>query len=242
MRGSASAPALARDIEDCPGARRARARMTGDHPAPAVEIVVHVHDDADLPARRAHRGSTPRPASATGWRASPSGPGARSADAIASSAVGPEPVELVEVRLLRLPLGLWLRAQEHADDLLREFALVAADADARAATPGRLLKLIDELTAGYGQFSDSQRRAMDAAVERGDREIDLVYHVPPGAAGAAQQLGDIFDEADEYCRRGDHLLTMATPPEQVRFRNWFIGEFVEQLAGRPPVPWPDYSD
>jgi hypothetical protein len=149
--------------------------------------------------------------------------------------------ELVEVRLLRLPLDVWLRAQEHADDLVREFALVAADPHARAATPGRLLRLIDELTASYGQFSDSQRKAMETAVERGEPEIDLVYHVPAGAAGAAQQLGDIFDEADEYCRRGDHLLTMATPPDELRFRKWFVGEFVEQLGGRPPVAWTDYA-
>jgi hypothetical protein len=145
----------------------------------------------------------------------------------------------VEVRLLRLPLDVWQRTQEHVDGLLREFALISQDAEARAATPGRLLDLVKEMTAGYGGFSAEQRKAMVAALDRGESEIDLTYHVPPGAGAAAQQLGDMLDEADEYCRQGDHLLTLATPAEELRFRRWFIREFVDQIKGAPPTPWPD---
>lgn len=147
---------------------------------------------------------------------------------------------LVEVRLLRLPLEVWQRTQEHVDGLLREFALMAQDDEARLATPGRLLDLVQQLTAGFGGFSEAQVVAMVEALERGEAEIDLSYAVPPAAAGAAQQLGDMLDEADEYCRRGDHLLTLATPEEELRFRRWFISEFVDQLGGAPPTPWPDY--
>ena len=147
---------------------------------------------------------------------------------------------LVEVRLLRLPLEIWQRTQEHVDGLLREFALIIQDAEARSAAPGRLLALVQELNAGYGSFSEEQRREMEAALERGEAEIDMSYEVPPGAAGAARQLGDMLDEADEYCRRGDHLLTLATPPEELRFRRWFISEFVDQLGGAPPTPWPEH--
>ena len=149
--------------------------------------------------------------------------------------------DLVEVRLVALPLDVWQRTQEHVDDLLREFTLVAQDEEARASVPGRLLALIEELTAGYGQFSVEQRAQMEAAVARGERAIDLVYRVPPAAAPAAQQLGDMLDEADEYCRRGDHLLTLAPPPDEVRFRRWFISEFVDQVGGAPPTPWPQHQ-
>ncbi len=145
---------------------------------------------------------------------------------------------IVEVRLLRLPLDIWQRSQEHVDGLLREFAFITQDEEARAATPGRLLALVKELSAGYGGFSAEPRRVMEAAVDRNESEIDLSYHVPPAAGPAAQQLGDMLDEADEYCRRGDHLLTLATPPEELRFRRWFIGEFVDQINGAPPTPWP----
>ena len=147
--------------------------------------------------------------------------------------------ELVEVRLLRLPLQVWQRTQEHVDGLLREFALIAQDEEAKLATPGRLLALVQHLTAGFGGFSETQRIAMEEALARGDTEIDLTYQLPPAAAGAAQQLGDMLDEADEYCRRGDHLLTLASPPEELRFRRWFISEFVDQIRGAPPTPWPE---
>jgi hypothetical protein len=151
------------------------------------------------------------------------------------------PDELVEVRLIGLPLEVWQRTQEHVDGLLREFALIVQDAEARAAAPGRLLSLVEELSAGYGSFSEEQRREMEAALERAERSIDLTYEVPAAAAGAARQLGDMLDEADDYCRRGDHLLTLATPPDALRFRHWFISEFVDQLGGAPPTPWADYA-
>jgi hypothetical protein len=147
--------------------------------------------------------------------------------------------ELVEVRLLGLPLQVWQRTQEHVDGLLREFALIAQDDEVRAGTPGRLLDLVRELTAGFGGFSEAQRTEMEEALARGQAQIDLTYQVPPAAAGAAQQLGDMLDEADEYCRRGDHLLTLATPDEELRFRRWFISEFVDQLGGAAPTPWPE---
>ncbi|HVL05806.1 MAG TPA: hypothetical protein VM388_07450 [Acidimicrobiales bacterium] len=148
---------------------------------------------------------------------------------------------LAEVRLLRLPLEVWQRTQEHVDGLLREFALIAQDEEAKLATPGRLLGLVQQLTAGFGGFSEAQRAAMEEALQRGEAEIDLTYQVPPAAAGAARQLGDMLDEADEYCRRGDHLLTLAAGPEELRFRRWFIGEFVDQLGGAAPTPWPAYG-
>ena len=147
---------------------------------------------------------------------------------------------MAEVRLIRLPLDVWQRTQEHVDGLLREFTLIVQDPDARAAAPGRLLALVEELSAGYGSFSEEQRQQMVEAFEQGRTEMDLTYQVPPAAAGAARQLGDMLDEADDYCRRGTHLLTLATPPEETRFRQWFIDEFVDQIGGAPPTAWPDY--
>lgn len=148
------------------------------------------------------------------------------------------PQEFVEVHLLELPLDVWQRTQEHVDGLLREFALIVQDPEARAASPGRLLDLVQELTVVFGSFSQEQRAAMEDALGRGEPTIDLTYHVPPAAGAAAQALGDMLDEADDYCRRGDHLLTLATPPEELRFRHWFISEFVDQIGGAAPTPWP----
>ena len=49
---SGATAALARDIEDYPGVRSARARLVSDHPSPEVEVTVDVHDDADVPGIR----------------------------------------------------------------------------------------------------------------------------------------------------------------------------------------------
>ena len=52
LLASGAAAALARDIEEYPGVRGARARIVADDPSPEVDITVDVHDDADVPALR----------------------------------------------------------------------------------------------------------------------------------------------------------------------------------------------
>jgi hypothetical protein len=52
LLASGATAALARDVEEYPGVRGARARMLSDHPSPEVEVTVDVHDDADLPGLR----------------------------------------------------------------------------------------------------------------------------------------------------------------------------------------------
>lgn len=143
---------------------------------------------------------------------------------------------LVEVRLLRFPLGLWQQSQEHVDELLREFTLIAeGEEDQPSSIPRRLLDLITELTATYAGFSSPTEHERD--LTRGEAEIDLVYRVPAGASVAIRHLGDMLADADAYCRQGSHLLTLQTPPDQLEFRTWFLEQFLVQLAGGPATPW-----
>ena len=69
---------------------------------------------------------------------------------------------------------------------------------------------------------------------------ELVYLVPEEAAQASVQLDAMLDEADVYCAEGTLLLTVASTPQVVRFRRWFLTQFVDQIAGKPPVAWPDW--
>lgn len=150
---------------------------------------------------------------------------------------------LVSVPILRIPVPLWARTQEHIDELLREFTLIAAqlrDHRDRLGVPFRLVELVRELTADYGGLNIDRENLLADAAARGVAEIDLVYQLPPQAAEASRRLQDILDEADEYCRAGAHLLTLATPPDMTRFRRWFLDEFVNQLSGAPPTPYPEY--
>ena len=142
--------------------------------------------------------------------------------------------DLVRVSILGMPLAVMQRSSEHSDELLREFALIRGEGSDHV--PARLLALIEELRGRFGSFSEGPRQAMRAALERGDETIDLHYDVPPTVAAAARQLGDLLDEADEFCRSGD-LLTLATQPEGLAFRHWYLEEFQRQIDGLRPRPW-----
>ena len=150
--------------------------------------------------------------------------------------------DLHEVHLLELPVGLWAKAQEQTDGLLREFALAADLADPQALDrhlPTRLTKLMETLNAQFAGASTEQEQALFAAAAADEPVIeDLVYQVPGAAAEASQVLGDMLDEADAFCRDGSHLLTLAADPDVVAFRWWYLRQFIDQIAGAPPVPWP----
>ncbi len=146
--------------------------------------------------------------------------------------------DLVDVRLLQLPVALWVRGQEQGEALQREFALLASDPH---DVPARLLEVVATMTAQYAAgTTDQEEQLLDAADAGVEVIAELVYRVPPAAGEAAQLLGQVFDEADEHCLQGDHLLTLAPDEELVRFRWWFLDQFTEQAAGRPAVAWPDY--
>ena len=152
---------------------------------------------------------------------------------------------LVEVHLLELPVDLWARSQEHTDELVREFMLIAEQLrqeGSEAHVPVRLVNLMDQVTATYSAFSSEPEARLFAAAAAGEARLDdLTYHVPAGAADAAQHLGEMMDEADRYCQSGDHLLTLATSPDLVRFRRWYLSEFARQIAGEAPTPWSCYD-
>jgi hypothetical protein len=153
---------------------------------------------------------------------------------------------IVDVHLNQLPVEVWARTQQHTDELLREFVLIAQqlhrdDEAAVASSPVRLVQLVEELSGSYGSFSEEQEARLFAAAAAGEAEIDLTYQVPAAVGPAARHLGDMLNEADEYCRSGEHLLTLETPAELVRFREWFLEEFRRQTAGEAPTAWPAYQ-
>lgn len=150
--------------------------------------------------------------------------------------------DLVEVHLLQLPVPLAAAARQHFEELTREFLLIAGT-DAREGTgehdvPAQLIALVEALTAQYGGLSSEADDRLEDAIDRRAAVVDdHVLTVPREAGAAVQALGDLFDRADDFCRQGQHLLTLATPPELVAYRHWYLGQVVDQLAGRPPVAW-----
>lgn len=158
---------------------------------------------------------------------------------------GIDPADLLEVHIVEAPVGLWSKAQEHADELVREFMLISEQlrgGEGERPVPVRLTELVEVLSVRYAGLSTAQEAQFAAAVDAGAASIDLVYRVPADVAEAVVHLSDLLDEADAYCEAGEHLLTLATPPDLVRFRRWFLGEFTRQMAGAPPRAWADHPD
>ena len=156
--------------------------------------------------------------------------------------------ELKTVRLLQIPLPVYARSTQHFDELMREFALISLDTgrqrpstDTARPVPLRLLQLVDQLVQDFASFTASQEVARDEALARGEAELDLVYELPIAAAEASRRLGELLEEVDDYCRSGQHLITLATPAESLAFRRWYLDEFIGQLEDdKAPDPWPEY--
>ena len=153
--------------------------------------------------------------------------------------------ELITVHVLGLPTRLQVQAQQQNDELTRELMLVAEQMRQRgdaAELPVRFVELVGALSGRYAMFTAEQEAQLTAAIAAGEPTIDLTYTLPASAAAAAGALGEILDEADDYCRQGRLLLTLATPPELVAYRRWFLDQFVAQAGGAAPVAWSDYRE
>ncbi len=154
---------------------------------------------------------------------------------------GAEP--LVTIRIVGLPVPVQLQASEHADELMREFALIAAseaDGGGPADIPARLTAVVAELRGRFSGFTLRPEAELADAAARGVDIIDLEYQLPAAAVEAAADLGALLDEADEFCRAGD-LLTLATPPAALAYRRWFLSEFARQAVGKAPTAWSDWK-
>ncbi|MPZ73660.1 MAG: hypothetical protein GEU74_10590 [Nitriliruptorales bacterium] len=144
--------------------------------------------------------------------------------------------ELHDVALVDFPVARYAQMQQHHDALLREFALIATDLeDSRA--PRDLLRLANEIFERYGDAAEPFREGVAAAVERGDIVTTLKLSIPNSTLRWTEDFLLLFEEADEYCARGD-LLTPAAPPEVVAFRRWMVGELIRQIRdGASPSPY-----
>lgn len=143
----------------------------------------------------------------------------------------------MKVRLLDLPVELWARTDDETRDLMREFALIGLDKH-HLEVPNRLLQLVTDLQVSYGDLGEVQTAILQRASETGAAYVDeLVYEVPVRIEADIIRLGQMLDEADQYCLAGEHLLSLAASPGAKAFRQWFIDEFCRQVGGAAPVSW-----
>lgn len=145
---------------------------------------------------------------------------------------------LHSVRLLNAPLLLWERSSQHTAELLREFNLLTIGLDhGGPAVPRRLLALVRDLQVRFAGSGEDQMVEREEALHEGRTSVDLSYQVPGEAADGLEALLVQLDDADDFCRSGA-LITLAAPEDQRQFREWYLGEFIRQIRGEPPTPWP----
>jgi hypothetical protein len=168
----------------------------------------------------------------TGAGAGPAG-GRRRRDARPSA----DADEQVEVRLLGLPLHLMRASREHHDGLMREFRLLAlAGQVSPDEIPARLVELVRVLNEQYSATRERRDAELDAAIAAGHEVLDQVVSVPPATAGAvARPEADAERRRRLLPRRG--ALHRAAPSARPRFSDWYLEQFLDQLAGADPVPW-----
>lgn len=145
--------------------------------------------------------------------------------------------QLVSVQLLGLPLRVLAAGREYHDGLMREFRLMALSGSCpEQAIPSRLVELVDLLGRRYAVAADRSDDDVEAALDRGDDTIDLVYRVPSHVADAAQLLAALMDEADEFCR-SEQLMTVPRSDVIAHFSRWYLSQFLDQVAGAEPTRW-----
>ena len=144
--------------------------------------------------------------------------------------------EMHEIALVDFPVARYMQMQQHHDELLREFALIATNTETSKA-PKDLLRLADEMYERYGDAAGPFREGVAQAAAQGEVVTTLKLSIPFSTLRWTEDFLLLFEEADEYCRRGD-LLTEPAPDEVTTFRRWMVGELIRQIRdGATPSPY-----
>jgi hypothetical protein len=143
------------------------------------------------------------------------------------------------IRLIGVPVELFLATRQQHDDLMREFAVLAlAHDDEVESEPAELRRLVRELGVNSAASVSRADASVDAAAQAGRPTVELSYRVPISVVAAADRLEGLLESADGFCREG-RMLTMPRTPEMVRFSAWWVAEVRRQVAGHAPTPWAD---
>jgi len=143
------------------------------------------------------------------------------------------------IELHDFPIDLMLRARQHSEALVREFALIVHGSQEDTRVPARLLELAAESERRYSGLNPHAEDVVEAAITRGDHYVDLELWVPETFKQETLDAVPVLLEVEEYCRNGQ-LLTLVTPDDLRLFWEWYLLEFVRQIDGLEPVSWLDY--
>ena len=138
------------------------------------------------------------------------------------------------IRIDGLPLREIADMRRHYRELRRELRLLSL---AHQEDYPLAHDLTEVFTRFERSFPSSLGRQVGAAAARGDTTVDLRLHLDPRAASVIEQMLELLDLADEFCR-ARRLLSLARTPQQREFQVWYFEEFIRQARGEVPTAWP----
>ena len=149
--------------------------------------------------------------------------------------------DVVDVVLLDVPLLLHAAWQQHAEELLREYMLVALDTDdptdaleVHAAASSAMSLLHEQLPEP--DIGEDAEALMAGAIEPNVSRGRLVLPVSRGEVSAFQVLEETLDAALVKADSGE-LLTRPIQPELRSLRRWLCQEVRGQVRGEQPTAW-----
>ena len=142
--------------------------------------------------------------------------------------------ELLPVRLLGMPVELFVHLRRHFNELGRELRLLAF-------TDGEQYPLANEFAEAYLQVEYERRQVsgveqLDRAIADGAVTVDLDYRVPPTAPETMHRLCRLLMAVYDQLS-GNVLLSIRPPDDVLDFEQWYFGEFTRQAAGEVPIRW-----
>ena len=145
----------------------------------------------------------------------------------------------VRVRLLDVPVALFCAAEQHANDLLREVALMFAARPGLA--DGHLFAEILAAAETYAQRPAAVRHRIAESIALAQRQgwdsVTVDFDADADAADGALAWEELLQRFD-VMSRDERLLTLPADPELAAYRAWYVRELVEQVrTGRDPVSW-----
>jgi hypothetical protein len=151
-------------------------------------------------------------------------------------AAGPEDPVAVVIR--DVPLGQYVAFQRHFRELRREVRLLALAHE-------RDYPLAKDLSDLFASLERQLREGigidqLEAAVAAGESETQVELVTARESTRTMERFIEMLDLADDFCRQ-ERLLSLARSDEQRRFQQWYLGEFVRQGRGEPPLAWRDAS-
>lgn len=145
-----------------------------------------------------------------------------------------DPKDMLEIRLLGMPVELFAHLRRHFNELGRELRLLALSEPERYPLAVEFSDLF--LQVEYERRQVAGIDILDEAINAGGAAVDLTYLTPPTAPTTMRRLGELLDQVYDHLS-GRVLLSVPPPADLIALEHWYLGEFWRQAAGEEPTRW-----